>query len=234
MNTHSPDVSLNRPASENINAPGNGKLPTLPSERVIMVHGWLGLPFHLAKLGKALEAVGFEIDYVRHYSLFGQYEAAIEATLRKIEADQNRPVHLIGLSYGGLIMRGAAAASSANIRSMLLIGAPNVGSPLADLLCHVFPTPAVRRLCCTAPPLPDPPFGVRVGCIAGDRDLLQGLLLRTPNDSLVPLMSALKVRHDYEAIVHCHHHMLPNRPETLGHAVAFLLGKTAPENRKAA
>ncbi len=235
MSTHSLNASLlKRRADENDRASRDGVLPAVVKERVIMAHGWLGLPRELAKLGKALEAAGFEIDYVWHHTLFGQYEASIDAALRKIEADEDRPVHLIGLSYGGLIMRGAAAASSADIRSMLLIGVPNAGSPLADLLCHVFPTPAVRRLRSVAPPLPEPPLGIRVGCIAGDRGGLLGLLLKTPNDSLVTIMSAFKVRHDYEAIVHCNHYMLPNRPETLGHAVAFLLGKTsaASESRR--
>jgi pimeloyl-ACP methyl ester carboxylesterase len=194
-------------------------------ERVIMAHGWLGLPRELKTLGKALEAAGFDVEYVRHYTLFGRFEASVGAALAKINDGSNRPVHLVGLSYGGLVMRGAAAASSADIRSILLIGVPNAGSPLADLVCHVFPTPAVRRLCCVAPPLPEPPLGIRVGCIAGHCRVLR-FLLKTPNDFLVTIVSALKVRHDYEAIVRCNHYELSHRPETLGHAVAFLLGKT--------
>jgi pimeloyl-ACP methyl ester carboxylesterase len=200
-----------------------------PKERVIMAHGWLGLPLELRKLGRALKAAGFDVAYVRHHTLFGRYEAGIDAALREIEADKDRPVHLIGLSYGGLIMRGAAVASSADIRSLLLIGTPNAGSPLADILCHVFPTPAVRRLCCAAPPLPEPPPGIRVGCIAGDRGGLMRLLFKMPNDILVSTLSAFKVRHDYGAIIHCNHYALHHHPETFGHALAFLLGRPCRE-----
>ena len=97
-----------------------------------MAHGWLGLPHELAALGAALDAAGFEVEHVRHYSLFGRFEEAIDAVLAKIQADTSRPVHLIGFSYGGLIMRRAAEASPVEICSLLLIAVPNVGSPFAD------------------------------------------------------------------------------------------------------
>ena len=146
-------------------------------ERVILAHGWLGLPHELAALGAALDAAGFEVEHVRHYSLFGRFEEAIDAVLAKIQADTSRPVHLIGFSYGGLIMRRAAEVSPVEICSLLLIAVPNVGSPFADWLSLVFPTPAVRRLCCAAPPLPELPPGLRVGCIAGDHAGFLGRLL---------------------------------------------------------
>lgn len=193
-------------------------------ERVILAHGWLGLPRELRALRAALEAAGFDAEYVRHYSLFGRFEKAIDAVLAKIKADPDRPIHLIGFSYGGLIMRRAAAASPVEVRSLLLIAVPNVGSPFADWLSHVFPTPAVRRLRCAAPRLPELPPGLRVGCIAGDHAGIIGRLLGIPNDTRVSVMSAFEIRHDYEAVVHLKHEDLRSDPEVLRLAVAFVQG----------
>jgi hypothetical protein len=47
-------------------------------DRAILVHGWLGLPYELTKLGRALEAMGFDVEYVRHYSLLGKFESAVQ------------------------------------------------------------------------------------------------------------------------------------------------------------
>jgi pimeloyl-ACP methyl ester carboxylesterase len=193
-------------------------------ERVILAHGWLGRPSELATLGAALATAGFDVTHVKLYFLFGRFEAAVDAVLKQVLTEPNRPVHLVGFSLGGLVMRAVADACPHQVRSLLLIGTPNAGSSLADLLGLVFPTSAIRHLSCAAQPLPEPPPGVRVGCIAGTRGGFLGLLLKGRNDSRVAVASAFKIRHDYEAVVHCKHEVLRDHPDVLRHAVAFMRG----------
>ncbi len=191
------------------------------AERVLLIHGWMGLPRELHTLGDALKAAGYDVTYSRHYSMFGQFEAAVRRGETAVSSDP-RPVHLIGFSLGGLIARAVVEACPSQFSSLLLIGAPNAGSPLADLLSRVYPTPSLRRLRCAAPRLCDPPPGLRVGCIAGDKGGLIGRLLPGPNDSRVTLASAFDIRHDAEAIIHCSHEALRAHPDVLRHAVAFV------------
>jgi len=197
-----------------------------PRERVLLIHGWLGFPIELVPLGRALAEAGFEASYLRHYSLFGRFETAIEAGVREVRRDK-RPVHLVGFSLGGLVARAIADACPDEVRSLLLIGAPNGGSPLADILSRFFPTPSLKRLCCTAEPLPDPGPHLPVGCIAGNRGGVLGTLLEDeifagPNDGRVSLESALDVRHDSEAVIDCTHFALRFHPKVMRHAVSFL------------
>lgn len=199
--------------------------PSAPAkERVILIHGWLGFPIELVPLGRALSEAGFEASYVRHYSLFGRFETAVEAGINEVRRDK-RPVHLIGFSLGGLVARAIADACP-DVRSLLLIGAPNGGSPLADILARFFPTPSLKRLCCTAEPLPDPAPALPVGCIAGNHGGVLGTLFEDqfagPNDSRVSIASAFDIRHDSEAVVDCTHFALRFHPQVMRHAVAFV------------
>jgi pimeloyl-ACP methyl ester carboxylesterase len=193
-------------------------------ERVILAHGWLGRPSELAALGAALGTAGFDVVNVKLYFLFGRFEAAVNAVRKQVLAEPGRHAHLIGFSLGGLVMRAVADACPGQIDSLLLIGTPNAGSSLADLLGLVFPTSAIRRLSGAAPPLPEPPPSVRVGCIAGTRGGVLGLLLKGRNDSRVTVDSAFDIRHDYEAVIHCKHEVLRDHPDVLRHAVTFLKG----------
>ncbi len=200
-------------------------------DRVILVHGWLGLPYELTKLGRTLAAMGYEVEYARHYSLFGRFESAVDALRTKVLAAPNRPVHIVGFSMGGLIARAAAEACPGDVASLFLIGTPNAGSPFADLLRFVFPTSSVRRLCRSAPPLAGPAPNIRVGCIAGDRPGILGLFLNEPNDSRVTVASAFKVSHTYRVIVDCSHRTLPRHPDVLRHAQTFFASDAAHNTR---
>lgn len=187
-----------------------------------MAHGWLSGPRQLAALGRALEEAGYDVRYVAHRSLFGRFDAAVETALKIADTAEDTPVHLIGFSLGGLVMRATAAAMTRNPASLLLIGTPNAGSTLADLVGRLLPTPAIRRLSSTASRLPEPPPGVRVACIFGDQAGIVGRLLTGDNDSRVTVASALAVRHDAAFGVSCKHRTLNRHPETLRLALAFL------------
>ncbi len=171
-------------------------------------------------------SAGFEVEHVKLYTLFGRFEAAVDKVLSAVLAEPGRPAHLIGFSFGGLVMRAVVDACPNQISSLLLIGTPNAGSPFADLLSLVFPTSAVRRLACAAPSLPAPPQGLRIGCIAGTRGGFLGLFLKRPNDSRVSVASASAIPHAYEATVHCKHEVLRDHPEVIYHAVGFVKGNT--------
>jgi len=190
--------------------------------RVLLAHGWLSGPWQVASLGKALSAAGYEIVYIRHKSWFGRFEVAVEAALAAAYVESGQKLHLVGFSLGGLVMRAVAARHPPGLASLLLIGVPNAGSTLADLVRWIMPTSSVRRLSTKAPALPDPPPGVRVGCIAGNRRGLLGLLLPAPNDTRVTIASAFAIRHNEAHIVGYNHRELPDCDETHRLAIAFL------------
>ncbi len=190
-------------------------------ERVLLAHGWLGDDYELSAIGDALEHAGFEVEHIEFDTLFGRFEAAADEVIKRVRAEPG-PVHLIGFSFGGLVMRMAAGACADQVSSLLLIGTPNEGAPFADLLRCVFPTSAVRRLACAAPALPAPPKGLRIGCIAGTHGGFLGLFLKGPNDSRMTVASAFAIPHTYEATVHCKHEVLRAHPDVLRHAVSFV------------
>ncbi len=199
-------------------------------ERVLLAHGWLGDDYELSAIGDALEQAGFEVEHIEFDTLFGRFKAAADEVIKCVRAEPG-PVHLIGFSFGGLVMRMAADACPDQVSSLLLIGTPNEGSPFADLLCLVFPTSAVRRLCCSAPPLPDAPPALpdappdlRIGFIAGTRGGFLGLFLKGPNDSRVTVDSAFAIPHAYEGMVYCKHEVAARSSDVLRHAVAFIRG----------
>src|SRR6202012_9191 len=123
------------------------------------------------------------------------------------------PLHLVGFSLGGLVMRALAAEKPPGLVSLLLIGTPNAGSPIADLAVRFAPTPALRRLMTTAPALPEIE-GIPVGCIAGARRGPLGLLFGEPHDGRVAVSSALGVPHRDARIVPISHTAMPYARQT--------------------
>jgi pimeloyl-ACP methyl ester carboxylesterase len=195
----------------------------LPADgaRVLVAHGWLGGAWQIRRLIDRLRSAGFDAAPICYPSAVATFPHAVGIAGRAA-AEGAAPLHLVGFSYGGLVMRALAAEAPAGLVSLLLIGAPNLGSPLADRAQRIAPTPALRRLGTDAPQLPPLPPGLRVGCIAGSRSGFVGRLIREPNDSRVPVSSALGVAHHASRILDLRHDALPASPETAHLAVRFL------------
>jgi len=189
--------------------------------RALIAHGWLGRAGQLRPLARNLKAAGFDVELLGYPTAFGSFEGALEIARLAARRVADRPLHLIGYSFGGLVMRALAAENPPGLISLLLVGTPNEGSRLADLICRVTPTPVLRRLATDAPELPRID-DVRIGCIAGSRKGLIGIFLDGENDGRVAVSSALSLPNSEGRVVRVGHRALPSHSETARLAISFL------------
>ena len=196
--------------------------PTAQRPRVLIAHGWLGHAIQFRGLARRVTEAGFDATVLSYPTLFAPFELAVDRA-RRAAADggAGAPLHLVGFSMGGLVMRALAAENPPGLASLLLIGTPNSGSPVADLAVRFAPTPALRRLMTTAPALPEIE-GIPVGCIAGARGGPMGVLFGEPHDGRVAVSSALAVPHRDARIVAMHHTAMPYARQTADLTVRFL------------
>jgi pimeloyl-ACP methyl ester carboxylesterase len=194
--------------------------PCPTQRRVLVAHGWLGRSGQLRGLVRHLRAAEFDAVALSFPTAVAPFERAVEiARLAAGHADS--PLHLVGYSMGGLVMRALAAEKPPGLASLLLIGTPNAGSRLADLMCAFAPTPVLRRLS-TAAPAMAPVTGIPVGCIAGSRNGPFGILIGEENDGRVAISSALAVAHHASSILPVGHRGLISSPETARLTLRFL------------
>jgi pimeloyl-ACP methyl ester carboxylesterase len=192
-----------------------------PRPRVLIAHGWLGHAGQFRPLARRLAEAGFDTVVLSYPTVFGSFDRAVELAREAAVSGSRAPLHLVGFSLGGLVMRALASEHPVGLVSLLLIGTPNAGSPIADLVGRFAPTPALRRLSTAAPALPSV-TGVPVGCIAGSRRGPMGLLFGEENDDRVAVSSALAISHRDARIIAVGHRALPFSEETASLAVRFL------------
>ena len=189
--------------------------------RVLIAHGWLGHAGQFRSLAGRLAEAGFDTGVLSYPTIFGSFDCAVDLARQAALSGSAAPLHLVGFSLGGLVMRALAAESPAGLASLLLIGTPNAGSPIADLIGRLAPTPALRRLSTTAPALPAV-TGIPVGCIVGSRRGPMRLLFGEENDGRVAVSSALAIAHNDARTIAVGHRALPFSTETASLAVRFL------------
>jgi pimeloyl-ACP methyl ester carboxylesterase len=197
--------------------------PTMATRRPrgLIAHGWLGRAGQFRALALRLAEAGFDAAILSYPTMFGSFERAVELARRALDSGSQARLHLVGFSLGGLVMRALAAERPAGLVSLLLVGTPNAGSPIADLVGRFAPTPALRRLSTTAPALPTVD-GILVGCIAGSRRGPMGLLFGEENDGRVAVSSALAISHHDARTIAVGHRALPFSAETATLALRFL------------
>ena len=87
-------------------------------------------------LASRIERAGFDVVRIGYDSLHDAPEAILEDVARQIDACCRAlpmPVHFVGHSLGGLVVRAYLAESRvANLGRVVLIGVPNNGTPLVD------------------------------------------------------------------------------------------------------
>ncbi len=188
---------------------------------MLIAHGWLGHAVQFRGLARRVTDAGFEVTVLSYPTMFAPFELAVDRARRAGEGTAGVPLHLVGFSMGGLVMRALAAEKPSGLASLLLIGTPNAGSPIADLAVRVAPTPALRRLMTTAPALPEV-AGIPVGCVAGARRGPMGFLFGEPHDGRVAVSSALAIPHQDARIVAMHHTAMPYARQTADLTVSFL------------
>lgn len=173
------------------------------AEQVVILHGLGRSESAMLILENVLAGAGYEVHNLGYPSkdetpeeLVARISSAIDACC----ADNDRPLHLVGHSLGGLLIRAyLARGKPSNLGRVVLLGTPNRGSELADveegimgsMVTWAGPTAEMLGTGPDAFPASLPPPDYPVGVIAGTRDaIVTNEWLPLPNDSMVSVESA--------------------------------------------
>lgn len=199
---------------------------------VVLLHGIARTSASLRSLERALAATGFatvNVDYPSRSEPIAALADDIHPQVSRF-AERDAPLHFVAHSMGGLVARAYVAKyRPAQLASVVMLGTPNGGSEVADLLSgsrlyRAFYGPAGLELT-TARADAFPPVDYPVGVIAGSRfiDPVAGLLvLPKPNDGRVSVQSAMLSGMADHIVVKASHTGLPRHAAAIKQTIAFL------------
>lgn len=206
---------------------------TESGETVILLHGFARSNTAMWLLAKRLQDAGYKVERVGYDSLQSDPEEILKDVSHQIEAcclELKRPVHFVGHSLGGLIIRAYLGTHKMHhMGKVVMIGTPNKGTPLVDIFKDSwwmqFAGPTVNKLGTdknsfpNTLPTPDYPLGI----IAGVTE--NGFLSsRIPgqDDGLVPVNSTfLQGMNDF-IILETNHTMLRYNEKVAFQTIEFL------------
>jgi pimeloyl-ACP methyl ester carboxylesterase len=203
---------------------------------VVLVHAMARTSRSFRKMQVTLEAEGFSTLNLSYRSRRKPLEALVEEIrpeIREFCAAVKGPVHFVGHSMGGLLVRiFLAQHPPEQLGRVVLLGTPNGGSEIADRLqdlriYRAFFGPAGQQLTTAAtgmiPALRTAP-AYPVGIIAGNRtvDPLSSALLPQPNDGRVSVRSAMLEGMADHIVLATSHPWLVRHPAAIAQTVAFL------------
>lgn len=200
---------------------------------VVLLHGIARTSASLRHLERALQATGFEtlnVDYASRRKPIDALADDIHPAIARF-AERDAPLHFVAHSMGGLVTRAYIAKHRPDrLAGVVMLGTPNSGSEVADLLSgsrlfRAFYGPAGLEL--TTAPRPDalPAVDYPVGVIAGNRfiDPVAGLfVLPKPNDGRVSVQSAMLAGMADHVVVKASHTGLPHNRAAIAQTIAFL------------
>ena len=109
------------------------------NEVVVLVHGLGRSGLAMWRLGGRLENAGFDVCTLDYETVGQTVEAVMTATDTEIEAciPESGPVHFVGHSLGGLVVRHylqqhPSLVEQQRLGEVILMGTPNKGSEVAD------------------------------------------------------------------------------------------------------
>lgn len=202
---------------------------------VVLLHGIARTPAHMAKLEKAFDAAGYRVinlAYPSREKTISEIVSGMDADLAQARADSDRKINFIGYSMGGLVARAYIKEHRpANLGRVLLLGAPNHGSEVADFLrrnfiYRSFYGPAGQELATGRDNdalfgTPDYPVSVIAGTWTID-PVSSYLLLPRPNDGKVSVEST-KVEGMMEHLVlPVSHTFMPQNKTVIAAALAYI------------
>lgn len=202
---------------------------------VVLLNGIARTSASLMKLERALRAAGFatlNIDYPSRSKPIAALAEDIHPAITRF-AERDAPLHFVAHSMGGLVARVYIAKHRpARLGRVVMLGTPNSGSEVADLLRGSLPYrkfygPAGLELTTTPATAPNalPAIDYPVGVIAGSRfiDPVAGLLvLPKPNDGRVSVQSAGLAGMADHIVVKTSHTGLPRHAAAIAQTIAFL------------
>jgi pimeloyl-ACP methyl ester carboxylesterase len=202
---------------------------------VVLLHGIARTSVSLTRQERALRANGFatlNIDYASRRKPIAGLADDIHPEVARF-AEREAPLHFVAHSMGGLVTRAYIAKYRPDrLAGVVMLGTPNGGSEVADLLSgyrlyNAFYGPAGLELTTTSTSRPDalPAVDYPVGVIAGNRfiDPVAGLLvLPKPNDGRVSVQSAMVAGMADHIVVKASHTGLPRHAAAIEQTIAFL------------
>ena len=205
-------------------------------DRVVLLHGIASTSRSLRKLERALQAAGFvtlNIDYASRKKPIAALADDIHPAIARFSGADNAPLHFVAHSMGGLLVRAYIAKKRPKqLGRVVMLGTPNNGSEVADLLSQLAPYrafygPAGLELttgrACGSQALPAPDYPV--GIISGNRfiDPVAGLfVLPKPNDGRVSLQSSMVEGMADQIVIKTFHFGLPRNAVAIEQTIAFL------------
>ncbi len=209
---------------------------SLQGSQVLLLHGIARSPAALARLERTLQAQGALTLNLGLPTRRLPLEALARETHRALAGfvADGAPLHIVTHSMGGLVARAALTQHRpAGLGRVVMLGPPNAGSEVADLLARTWPyrrffgpagaqlvtcqDGALRRLLGTV----DYPLGV----IAGSRSiypLASCLALPGPNDGRVTVAATRTAGMADHLVVPVAHPFLPGDPEVIRQVLHFL------------
>jgi pimeloyl-ACP methyl ester carboxylesterase len=203
---------------------------------VVLLHGIGVGSWTLRKLERELRRRGFatlNLDYASRKKPIEALAEDIHAPISDFADRCNGPIHFVAHSMGGLLARlYIAKYRPARLARVVMLGTPNGGSEVADLLMGLAlyravlgpaglqlstaPDPVVASL-----PLPDYEVGIIAGCRTIS-PIASLLVLPRPNDGKVSVASSKLANMADHTIVKASHPGLTRHPAAIEQTIAFL------------
>lgn len=173
---------------------------TNSKELVVLIHGLGRTRISMMPVAFRLQQAGFDTVLVGYWSLtltLGQATASVARQIERKTAGHSGPIHLVGHSLGGLIaLRLKRECPHLNIKRVVQLGSPNLGSPAAETLkestlASWFFGPVLAELSedLTLTEQRDPDVAAIAG-VSSPPGLAKVLGVAGPNDGLVTTNSA--------------------------------------------
>ena len=208
----------------------------MPTDRVLLLHGIAAGVRSTRTIEHAVTAAGYDALNLAYPSCrlpLRDLVRLVHACRHWTGRDGGGRLHLLTYSMGGLLARAAIAQDRPpDLGRVVMLGPPNNGSEIADLLVGFLPyrrifgpagaelvtgrSPGLVRLLGEV----DYPLGI----IAGDRflDPLGWLLIPKPNDGRVSVERTRLPGMADHVTLHASHHGLVRDRRAIGHAIGFL------------
>ncbi len=205
---------------------------------VVLLHGFAGLPIMSRPQARLLRRAGFEtreLGYDSWAKSLSQICDRLAPRLARIVEGASGPVHFVGHSMGGLVIRALIRRQRPpNLGRVVMLGTPNAGSEVADfvdswpvlrpILGQAAPALVTRRCMEVATQLG--PVDYPLGIIAGEWSMLAtpfSRLFPGPHDGKVSIASTWLPEAADHIILPLPHTMLLYHPDAHREVRHFLL-----------